>query len=188
MSQYSLDNFSGAQRKALEQTINVVTTALPGAVEVIAWGMPTLRAGGADGPNVISVTGFKKHNSIFPHSGSLPERMGRALDGFEITKGTIHFPIDQPFPPALLKKILKARIAEINESFPKKNGTFEEYYDNGFLKARGKMKGNQLAGAWSWFRRDGSLMRTGNFRNGEQSGEWVTYARSGSPAKVTQFT
>lgn len=187
MSEYSLDNFSGAQRKALEQTIKVVTSTLPGAVEVIAWGMPTLRAGGSAGPNVISVTGFKKHNSIFPHSGSLTERMGNALDHYEITKGTIHFPVDQPFPPALLKKILKARIAEINESFPKRNGAFEEYYDNGFLKAQGKMKGSDLAGSWSWFRRDGSLMRTGSFRDGEQWGEWTTYDRNSQPVKVTRF-
>lgn len=187
MSQYSLDNFAGPQRDALEATTHVVRQALPGAVETIAWGMPTFRAGSESGPNIISVTGFKNHNSVFPHSGSLPERLGPALKGFTITKGTIHFDRDSPFPPALLKKILKARIAEINESFPKKNGEVEGYYDNGFLKHRGKMKGNDLAGSWQWFRRDGSLMRSGAFRNGTQWGDWVTYDRDGKAVKVTTF-
>ena len=66
-----LEHYEGAQRAALARTIEVARAALPGAVEVMAWGMPTFRAGSDDGPNVLSVTGFTRHNSLFPHSGSL---------------------------------------------------------------------------------------------------------------------
>ena len=182
-----LEEFEGAQRSALAATVATARTALPGAVEVLAWGMPTFRAGDAEGPNILSVTGFKNHNSLFPHSGSLAESLGEALDGWDVTKGTIHFDRDRPFPAPLLKRILKARIVEINASYPKRNGELREYYDNGFAKARGRMKGEDLTGAWQWWRRDGSLMRSGAFKTGEQVGEWITYDRQGQPHRVTDF-
>lgn len=182
-----LEQFEGAQRSALAATVATARTALPGAVEVLAWGMPTFRASDAEGPNILSVTGFKNHNSLFPHSGSLAESLGEALDGWDVTKGTIHFERDRPFPAPLLKRILKARIVEINASYPKRNGELREYYDNGFAKARGRMKGEELTGAWQWWRRDGSLMRSGAFKTGEQVGEWITYDRQGQPHRVTHF-
>lgn len=154
-----LAGFEGAQRAALERTVAVARAALPGAVEVLAWGMPTFRAGSADGPNVLSVTGFKRHNSLFPHSGSIPERLGDAVADYDITKGTIHFDRDRPFPATLLRRILKERIREINESYPRRNGEYRQYYDTGFLKVRGRMKGDERAGVWLEYRRDGSLLR-----------------------------
>jgi antitoxin component YwqK of YwqJK toxin-antitoxin module len=104
-----------------------------------------------------------------------------------VTKGTIHFERDRPFPAPLLKRILKARIVEINASYPKRTGEMREYYDNGFAKARGRMKGEELTGAWQWWRRDGSLMRSGAFKTGVQVGEWITYDRQGQPHRVTHF-
>ena len=154
-----LAGFEGAQRAALERTVAVARAALPGAVEVLAWGMPTFRAGSADGPNILSVTGFKRHNSLFPHSGSIPERLGDAVADYDITKGTIHFDRDRPFPTTLLRRILKERIREINESYPRKSGEYRQYYDTGFLKVRGRMKGDERAGVWLEYRRDGSLLR-----------------------------
>ncbi len=186
-----LDTFEGAQREALARTVAAARRALPGAVEVIAWGMPTLRAGDESGPNLLSVTGFTRHNSLFPHSGSVAQELGDALEGYPITKGTIHFDRDRAFPAALLKRILQVRLTEINASYPKADGEFREYYDNGFAKAIGRMKGGAMTGSWRWFRRDGSLMRAGRFGTGKalgvQTGEWTTYDRSGSAHRVTDF-
>lgn len=186
-----LGQFDGAQREALARTIDAARRAVPGAVEVLAWGMPTLRAGDAGGPNLLSVTGFTKHNSLFPHSGSAAEALGAAIADYPITKGTIHFDRDRPFPTPLLKRLLKVRISEINASYPRANGEYREYYDNGFAKAIGRMKAGAMTGAWRWFRRDGSPMRSGSFGTGRsagiQIGEWTTYDRTGAPHKVTDL-
>lgn len=176
--------FDDDQRLALERTADVIATCLPGAQVVIAWGMPTFRVGK---DNVLSLTGFKKHNSLFPGS-EVAKTLAKNLRGFEITKGTIHFDRDKPFPSTLLKKILRARIQEINDSYPRASGDMREYYDNGFLKAEGRMKNGQLHGSWKWFRRDGSIMRSGRFRLGTQIGEWTTYNRDESIAKITSFS
>lgn len=154
-----LAQFEGAQRAALERTVATARAALPGAVEVIAWGMPTFRAGGVDGPNILSVTGFTRHNSVFPHSGSLSTALAAELADYSVSKGTIHFDRDRPFPATLLRRILKERIHEINESYPRRNGEYRQYYVNGFLKVRGRMKGDMRTGTWLEYDRDGSLLR-----------------------------
>jgi antitoxin component YwqK of YwqJK toxin-antitoxin module len=99
----------------------------------------------------------------------------------------LKFDRDSAFPATLLKKIIKYRITEINESFPKKSGEFKEFYKSGQLKAEGSMKKNELHGAWKWYRADGSLLRSGHFKNGVQNGEWVTYLRDGQAHKITNF-
>jgi antitoxin component YwqK of YwqJK toxin-antitoxin module len=109
------------------------------------------------------------------------------LAKFKVSKGTIQFELDKPFPKPLLKKILLTRIKQINESYPKANGQFVEYYKNGGIKARGKYKGKQMHGKWEFFRQDGSIMRSGSFKEGEQAGEWITYDAKGKKVKITKF-
>jgi uncharacterized protein YdhG (YjbR/CyaY superfamily) len=179
--------FDETQRAALLATAGIIRSALPGASEVMSYGMPTFKVGGDTGVAVIGLEGFKAHNSLFPYSTSIAREFEAELAPYAQTKGSIHFAIDRPFPAPLLKRILKARIREINESYPRRSGETREYYDNGFPKSAGRVRSGELHGAWTWFRRDGSLMRSGSFRNGEQVGEWVTYDRGGEPVKVTSF-
>lgn len=150
--------FEGAQRGALEATWAVIRRALPGGAETFSYGLPTLKVGANA---VIAIEGFTRHNSVFPYSGAIPAQFEEELATFDRTKGSIHFPVDKPFPAALLRRILVARIAEINAGYPKKSGEFKEYHRNGFLKAAGKIKDGQPHGPWSWYRADGTLMRTG---------------------------
>ena len=63
----------------------------------------------------------------------------------------------------------------------------KEFYDNGFLKAKGKIRGDRMSGDWQWFRRDGTLKRSGSFRAGERVGEWTTYDAEGAPYRVTHY-
>lgn len=156
---------------------------LPGAEQCIAWQMASLRV---DGELVLSLLGFKEHNSVFPGPGVI-ERLGSKLAGMATTKGTIHFDPDQPMKAPVMKAIVSARIAEINDSFPRSNGQCKEFYPNGWLKAKGKMKSGQLHGQWEWFRRDGTMKRSGRFADGRQVGTWITYDAAGEPHKVTEF-
>ena len=113
--------------------------------------------------------------------------MGSALDKYVVSKGTIHFDIDKPFPKALLKKVLLSRLEQINGSYPKASGVFIEYYKNGGIKAEGKYKGKVMNGVWKFYRLDGSLMRSGSFKDGQQSGVWTTYDSKGRIVKTTKF-
>lgn len=179
-----LANFPAAQRRALDLTRQTVARALPGAAEVVAWQMPTYRVGTS---NVISVYGFARHNSVFPHSGTVFTALADELSGYEVTKGTIHFPADVQFPAPLLRSILRIRLDEINAGFPKRNGEYRQYYDNGRLKMKGRMRNETMVGDWVWYRRDGSTLRSGRFSDGEQTGTWVTYDRASAPVRTTQY-
>lgn len=180
----ALKKFPKEQQKALLETIKAAEKLFPRATRSIAWGMPTLKIGE---DNLCHVMGFKAHNSFFPSSGSVSKLLEKDLKGFKVSKGTIQFDIDKPFPKAILKKILMVRLAQINSSYPKKNGEFIEYYKNGGIKAQGKYKGKEMHGLWKFYRIDGSLMRTGTFKNGKQSGIWVTFDAKGKKVKESKF-
>ena len=179
-----LKSFETSQRLILVNLQQMIADELPTATQVIKYGIPTFLL---EGVAIIGFDGYKKHNSLFPYSGSTNMLLEKELAGYEQTKGSIHFALDKRFPKPLLKKILKARIAQINASYPKRTGEFLEFYGNGVLKASGKMKSDQMHGDWKWFRKDGVTMRSGSFKNGKQIGVWITYDQKGKPYKKTNF-
>lgn len=126
-------HFPDQQRVALERTAEAAIKALPGAEQCVAWGMPTLRAADA-GPYLVSIMGFARHNSLFPHSGALSTTLSDALADYTVTKGTIHFDVDRPFPTGLLRRVLSARIDEVNASYPRRNGEYRAYARTGARK------------------------------------------------------
>jgi uncharacterized protein YdhG (YjbR/CyaY superfamily) len=175
--------YPSAQRRALESVRAALHRLLPGADEVMAWGMPSYRV---DGDLVLSFSGFADHNSLFPGPGVVAQAR-TALPDLATTKGTIHLPRDIAPKLAALRFVVRARLDEINDSYPKASGVAKAFYDNGFLKHRGRMKGGEMHGAWEFYRRDGSLMRSGRFDQGTQVGEWTTCDRSGKAHRVTDF-
>jgi uncharacterized protein YdhG (YjbR/CyaY superfamily) len=180
----TLKKFPKEQQAALIATIAEAERLFPHSTRAIAWGMPTLKIGGE---NLCHVMGFKAHNSFFPSSGAVAEQMAKDLKGLTVSKGTIQFEMTKPFPKTLLKKVLIARLEQINSSYPKKNGAFVEFYKNGAVKAEGKYKGSEMHGAWKFYRLDGTLMRSGSFKEGEQSGIWKTFDAKGKLVKETKF-
>lgn len=175
--------YPSAQRRALESMRTALHRLLPGADEVMAWGMPSYRV---DGDLVLSFSGFTDHNSLFPGPTTVAAA-AREFPDLVTTKGTIHLPRDTAPPAALLRFVVRARLDEINGSYPKASGVAKAFYDNGFLKQRGRIKAGEMHGAWEFYRRDGSLMRSGRFAQGQQVGEWTTYDRSGKAHRVTDF-
>lgn len=108
-----------AQAAAIAATWDAAVRIAPSTVEARSYGMPTLRLpsvkSGAPGPALLSVCGFRRHNSVFPHSGGVIERVGPALAPYAASKGTLQFAVDEAFPEHLLREVITARIAEINE-------------------------------------------------------------------------
>jgi uncharacterized protein YdhG (YjbR/CyaY superfamily) len=69
--------------------------------------MPAFKYNGT----LIWFAAFSNHCSLFP-TASVIEAFKSELKGFSTSKGTIHFPVDKPLPAALVKKLVKARLAE----------------------------------------------------------------------------
>src|SRR5579863_5129071 len=95
-------------RTALNKVRAVIrSVAPPDATEVISYGIPTFKYKGM----LASFAAFSDHCSLFPGAGPTIE-FKNELKKFETSKGTIRFAPDKPLPAALLKKLIKARIAE----------------------------------------------------------------------------
>jgi uncharacterized protein YdhG (YjbR/CyaY superfamily) len=107
-----LKKFDKPQRDALQAVRETIAEVLPDAEEVIKYGIPTFTV---NGKGIFGYDGFKKHNSLFPYSGSFNQLFQDELKGYEQTKSSIHFAIDKPFPKTLLKKLVKARLKMLLE-------------------------------------------------------------------------
>jgi uncharacterized protein YdhG (YjbR/CyaY superfamily) len=80
----------------------------PETTEALSYGIPAFRYKGG----LVAYAAFKKHCSFFPMQASLIDEMKDELKGYQTSKGTLQFPPDKPLPGALVKKMVKARIAE----------------------------------------------------------------------------
>jgi uncharacterized protein YdhG (YjbR/CyaY superfamily) len=99
-------------RSTLNKIRAVIRSAVPPeATETITYRIPTFKYKGS----LVAFAAFSNHCSLFPMSGSLIEAFKKELKDFHTSKGTIQFPVDKPLPAALVKKLVKARIAQ-NES------------------------------------------------------------------------
>ena len=154
---------------------------LPHAAETMKYGMPALTL---DGNAVAGYAAYKEHCGYFPMSGSVIEAAGSAVAGYAASKGGLQFPTDRPLPVGLVRRLVKLRLAEIAAV---EDGKRFEYFDDGQLKAVGRMKGGQLHGRWTWYRKDGTRSRTGRFSNGEQTGTWETWDRDGNLVRTARF-
>ena len=94
-------------RAALEKLRDQIRAAAPGAEELISYGQPTFKLHG----HLVAFGAFKKHLSFFPMSSSLLQRFPEAAP-FVTSSGTMQFQPGKPIPAALVKKIVKARIAQ----------------------------------------------------------------------------
>jgi uncharacterized protein YdhG (YjbR/CyaY superfamily) len=82
----------------------------PEATETISYRIPAFKYNGV----LVWFAAFSNHCSLFP-TAAVIEAFKKELKGFSTSKGTIHFPMDKPLPIALIKKMVKARVAQ-NES------------------------------------------------------------------------
>jgi uncharacterized protein YdhG (YjbR/CyaY superfamily) len=99
-------------RTTLEKVRAAIRSAAPKeATEGISYGMPAFRYKGA----LVGYAAFKDHCSFFPMSAALIDTMKDELKGYRTSKGTLQFAMDKPLSAALIKKMVKARVAA-NES------------------------------------------------------------------------
>jgi uncharacterized protein YdhG (YjbR/CyaY superfamily) len=110
--------FPRPAQRVLSRVRGVMRKALPGAEEVISYGIPAFKL---HGRIVVYFAGWKDHYSIYPFNKRLEAAFADELDRYEISgRGTIRFPIDKPVPVRLVTGIAKFRAREVAEARAKK--------------------------------------------------------------------
>ncbi len=97
-------------RAALRRLRQAIAAEVPDAEEGFSYGLPAFRLGGRP---LVCYGASKAHCSLYPMSPAVIAAHVRDLRGFETSKGTIRFTADKPLPPALIRKLVRARIAEL---------------------------------------------------------------------------
>jgi uncharacterized protein YdhG (YjbR/CyaY superfamily) len=96
-------------RSRLREMRAAIRSAVPAeAVEIISYQIPAFKTNKV----LVWYAGFSKHCSLFP-TASVIERFRDELAGFKVSKGTVQFPIEQALPIVLIKKLVKARVAQV---------------------------------------------------------------------------
>src|SRR5579872_3015329 len=99
-------------RSSLKHLRKVIQSIVPKeTTEVISYGIPMFKFNGM----LVGYAAFKNHCSLFPTGSGVIEKFAKELKGYSTSRGTIQFPSDKPLPDALVKKIVKARVAENRE-------------------------------------------------------------------------
>ncbi len=99
------------KRSTLQKLRGTILEIVPEAEEVISYGLPAFRI---QGKTVAGFAAFENHLSYLPFSGSVLGQLADELEGYTMTKSSLHFPIDRPLPKALVKKLIAVRLDEIS--------------------------------------------------------------------------
>jgi uncharacterized protein YdhG (YjbR/CyaY superfamily) len=103
-----LATLSEDQRAALEKLRGTIRAAAPKAEECISYSLPAFRLNGM----LVAFGVTANHCAFYLMSSSTVEAHKDELKGYDTSKGTIRFQPDNPLPAALVRKLVKARIAE----------------------------------------------------------------------------
>jgi uncharacterized protein YdhG (YjbR/CyaY superfamily) len=105
-----LDSVPGTMRGSLEKLRRQIRAAAPDAVETISYQVPMFKLGGRP---LVSFGAATKHLSFYVMSPAVVEAYAADLQGFKLGKGSVQFTPDRPIPKAVVKKVVRARVAEL---------------------------------------------------------------------------
>jgi len=100
-------------RRKLKSIRSQVRAAAPDAVEHFSYGIPGFKL---DDKTLVWYAAYRNHVSIYPMGEAIRSKYARELTGLKTAKGTIQFPLETPPSSSLVKKLVRARIAEVRRS------------------------------------------------------------------------
>jgi uncharacterized protein YdhG (YjbR/CyaY superfamily) len=105
-----LSRLSEDKRAALQKLRKMIRAAAPKAQECISYGIPAFRH---EGKVMVWFGAATNHCSFYP--GAFPIKAHKnELKRYDTSKGTVRFPANRPLPAALVRKLVKARVAELH--------------------------------------------------------------------------
>jgi uncharacterized protein YdhG (YjbR/CyaY superfamily) len=97
-------------RRQVRRIRDLIRAAVPRAVDGFSYGIPAVRV---DGRLLLWYAGWKAHCSLYPVTPAVRRALGRDMTKYVVSKGTIRFPLDRPLPATLIRRVAKARLAEL---------------------------------------------------------------------------
>ena len=104
-----LASINDDKRAALERLRKTIKSAAPKAEECISYGLAAFRL---DGRPLVAFGAASNHCAFYPMSSSTVTAHRKELEGYDTSKGTIRFTVEKPLPASLVRKLVRARIAE----------------------------------------------------------------------------
>jgi uncharacterized protein YdhG (YjbR/CyaY superfamily) len=105
-----LSGLDERKRVTLQALRSTILEVVPEADQVISYGLPAFRL---HGHTVAGFAAFKTHLSYLPFSGSVLGQLAGELEGYEMTKSSLHFAVDRPLPKGLVQRLIDVRLAEV---------------------------------------------------------------------------
>lgn len=108
-----IDNYlarlSGPEKTLIEHMYGIVRQMAPDATEELSYAMPAFKH---KGKGLVAIMANKNFLSLYPFGAV--DKLGIDLSAYECTTGSIHFSVDKPIPDDVLRRIVAARLQQIN--------------------------------------------------------------------------
>lgn len=98
-------------RKVLKELRALIKATAPRAIEKLSYGIPAFNL---NDRYLVYLAGWKKHISLYPVTGGVAREFKEEIQPYRTGKGTLQFPLAEPMPKRLIRRIVKFRVGEVS--------------------------------------------------------------------------